>query len=112
MMLAAACLLPLSPFVALAPTLSVSVAVAALVVFGHLAWQVTLGVLIVDLYPSAVVATVVGIIAVGSGLGGVISTGLVGYLVSSWSYVPVFVVMGVLHPLAALLILKVRDGRG
>lgn len=110
-MLAAACVLPLSPLVALAPSMGVSVAVASLVVLAHLAWQVTLGVLIVDLYPSAVVATVVGVIAVGSGIGGVISTGLVGYLVTSWSYTPVFVLMGVLHPLAALLILKVRDGQ-
>jgi len=108
-MIAAACVLPLSPLVALAPSTGLAVVVASVVVLAHLAWQVSLGVLIVDLYPRAVVATVFGIVAAGSGLGGVLSTGAVGHLVTSYSYTPVFVLMGVLHPLAALLILQVRD---
>lgn len=108
-MIVAACLLPLSPLVALAPSVHIALLVASIAAFAHLAWQVTLGVLIVDLYPQRLLATVFGVVAAGSGLGGLISTGIVGRLVTDYSYTPVFVLMGVLHPLALLLILKVRN---
>ena len=71
----------------------------------------TLGVLIVDIYPKRTVATVFGVIAAGSGLGGLISTGVVGWLVTDYSYVPVFALMGILHPLALLLIWRVRENK-
>jgi ACS family hexuronate transporter-like MFS transporter len=61
-----------------------------------------------DLYPRAVVATVFGMVAAGSGLGGVLSTGVVGHLVTYYSYTPVLVLMGLLHPIALVLILQVR----
>ena len=72
-------------------------------------WQVTGGAMIVDLYPSRAVATAFGFILAGSGLGGLISTGVVGHLVTTQSYTPVFVIMGVLHPLALFLLWQVRD---
>ena len=108
-MIVAACLLPLSPLVALAPSIYVALFVASIAAFAHLAWQVTLGVLIVDLYPQRLIATVFGVVAAGSGFGGLVSTGIVGRLVTDYSYTPVFVLMGVLHPLALVLILKVRN---
>ncbi len=108
-MLFAACLLPLSPLVAFLPSVHAAVAIAAVVVLAHLTWQVTLGVLIVDLYPQQLVATVFGLIAAGSGFGGVLSTNAVGHIVSSYSYAPVFVAMGLLHPVAYLLIRGVRE---
>jgi ACS family hexuronate transporter-like MFS transporter len=107
-MTAAACLIPLGIFVAVAPSAQAAVWVAMLVAFAHLVWQVVMGALIVDLAPPARVATVFGVVAAGSGLGGLISNELVGRLVTSWSYTPVFVVMGFLHPLALLLIWQVR----
>ena len=110
-MTAAACLLPLSPLIPLVPSLYLALAIASLAAFAHLSWQVTLGVLIVDTYPKRTVATVFGVIAAGSGLGGLISTGIVGRLVTDYSYVPVFALMGILHPLALLLIWRVRESR-
>jgi ACS family hexuronate transporter-like MFS transporter len=50
------------------------------------------------------VATAFGIVAAGSGFGGMLSTGVVGYLVTNYSYVPVFVGMAALHPLALALV--------
>ena len=107
-MTAAACLIPLGVFVAVAPSAQAAVWAAMLVAFAHLVWQVVMGALIVDLAPPARVATVFGVVAAGSGFGGLISNELVGRLVTSWSYTPVFVVMGFLHPLALLLIWQVR----
>jgi len=107
----AACFLPLSPLIALVPSARLAVGIAALVVLAHLTWQVTVGVLVVDLFPPALVATACGLVAVGSGIGGVVSTNVVGHLVTSYSYLPVFAIMGVLHPIALILVLRIREQR-
>jgi ACS family hexuronate transporter-like MFS transporter len=110
-MTVAACLLPLSPLVAFAPSTGLAILVAAIVALAHLTFQATGGALVVDLYPSKTIATAFGIIAAGSGLGGMISTNIVGRLVTNYSYTPVFILMGLLHPLALLLLWRVREGR-
>jgi len=92
------------PLVAWAPSLPLVLVCAAGVALSQLAWQVTIGALIVDRYPPASVATAFGIVAAGSGFGGMVSTGVVGYLVTHYSYVPVFVGMAALHPLALVLV--------
>lgn len=103
----AACLLPLSPFVAYAPTPLLAVLVASIAAFSHLAWQISLSTLIVDIYPKRLVGTVFGLVAAGSGFGGMVSMNLVGRAVTYYSYTPVFIVMACLHPLAYLLIRSV-----
>jgi ACS family hexuronate transporter-like MFS transporter len=92
------------PLVAFAPSIPLVLVCAAGVALSQLAWQVTIGALIVDRYPPASVATAFGIVAAGSGFGGMVSTGVVGYLVTHYSYVPVFVGMAALHPLALALV--------
>jgi MFS transporter, ACS family, aldohexuronate transporter len=98
------------PLVAWAPSTSLALLCAAVVALSQLAWQVTIGALIVDRYPPASVATAFGIVAAGSGFGGMVSTGIVGYLVTNHSYVPVFAGMALLHPLALALLSFVRSG--
>jgi ACS family hexuronate transporter-like MFS transporter len=107
-MTCAALAVPAGAFVATGVTLPVALALGGLVAFSHLTWQVTMGALIVDLYPPHMMATLFGVIAAGSGLGGMISTQLVGYAVTNFSYMPVFASMALLHPLAALLARRVR----
>nr|MCU0248295.1 MFS transporter [Bryobacter sp.] len=104
----AAVLLPLSPLVNTVSTPLMAVGIASLAAFAHLAWQISLSTLIVDLYPKPYVGTVFGIVAAGSGFGGMVSTKLVGYAVTSYSYAPVFLVMGFLHPIAYLLVRTIR----
>jgi ACS family hexuronate transporter-like MFS transporter len=99
------------PLVAWAPSTPLALLCAAVVACSQLAWQVTIGALIVDRYPPASVATAFGIVAAGSGFGGMVSTGIVGWLVTNYSYVPVFVAMAMLHPLALALIWFVRGER-
>ncbi len=99
----AAILAPAGMLIATGPAIPVTLAIAALVAFAHLLFQINLGTLVVDLYPTRVVATVFGIVAAGSGLGGIFSTQLVGQLVQSGNYPLIFLLMGVLHPLAVLV---------
>ena len=110
-MTVAACLLPLSPLIAFMPSLTVVLAVAAIAAFAHMTWQVTMGALIVDLFPSRSIATVFGLIAAGSGLGGLLSTELVGRLVTYYSYTPIFALMGLLHPIALILVRRIKKMR-
>ncbi len=104
----AAVLLPLSPLINSAPTPLLAVCIAGSAAFAHLTWQISLSALVLDLYPKPVVGTVFGLVAAGSGLGGMISTNLVGRAVTYWSYAPVFIVMGFLHPVAYLMITCLR----
>jgi ACS family hexuronate transporter-like MFS transporter len=107
-MACAAVLLPLSPLIHTASSPLLAVCIAGVAAFAHLAWQISLGALIVDIYPKPLLGTVFGLVAAGSGFGGMLSTNLVGRAVTYWSYAPVFVVMGFLHPLAFLLVRTIR----
>jgi len=56
-----------------------------------------------DIYPSAIVGSVFGIIAFGSGLGAVLFTNLTGHLVQGHPYITLFGVIGFLHPVGNLI---------
>jgi ACS family hexuronate transporter-like MFS transporter len=70
----------------------------------HMAWLVTLTATIVELYPADQVGRAAGLIAMGSGFGGMLSSEVVGYLVTHGGYTPVFFLMAVLHPIAIALL--------
>lgn len=103
-MLAAAALVPLSPLAALAPNYGASVVIASIVALAHMAWLVTLTATVVELYPPDQVGKAAGLIAMGSGFGGMLSSEIVGYLVTHGGYTPVFWLMALLHPIAIALL--------
>jgi ACS family hexuronate transporter-like MFS transporter len=106
-MLGAAMLVPLSPLAALVPQAGMAVAIGAVIALAHMAWLVTLTATMIELYPPSQVGKAVGLIAMGSGLGGMISSEAIGYLVMHGGYTPVFFMMALLHPLAIVLLWKV-----
>jgi len=110
-MTAAALIAPAGCLIGFGVSLPVVLALAAVVTFAHLTWQVTMGALIVDLYPKAAMATAFGFIAAGSGFGGMLSTSAIAWLVTHVSYRPVFLLMALLHPLALLLARQVGNPR-
>jgi ACS family hexuronate transporter-like MFS transporter len=105
-MTAAAALIPLSALVPFLEAKAAILAVVSLVALGHMTWVVTLTTLAVDLFPARRLGRIFGLIAAGSGLGGMLFTNIVGRLVTHFSYSPVFVLMGFMHPIALLLIWK------
>ncbi len=108
-MTAAACLLPLSPLVALVSSASLSSALAATIAFAHLSWMITLTAIAVDLFPKQKLGTAFGFISAGSGIGGLISAEVIPHILHASGYLPLFIVMGFLHPLALFLIWNVRE---
>lgn len=107
----AAALAPLGMLIALNLDVGPTLAIGALVACAHLVFQVNITAAVVDRYPMRIVATVFGLIAAGSALGGLASTRIVGEIASTGSYSQIFLLMGLLHPLAWLVAWASLRGR-
>lgn len=103
----AAVFIPCSALVPLVDAKWAIMTLVSIVALAHMTWIVTLTTLAVDLFPARRLGSIFGVIAAGSGLGGMLFTNLVGRLVTHVSYSPVFVIMGCLHPIALFLIWRV-----
>jgi len=104
----------LVPVAALIPQISglwFVLSLGMIAILAHLAWLTNLSALVVDLVPRASLASVFGIVAAGSSLGGIFMNKAVGWLVTGHSYAPAFYCMLVLHPLAWALLWVLRDKR-
>jgi ACS family hexuronate transporter-like MFS transporter len=110
-MLPAAAVMPLSLVVPASDSAAVAVAAICMVTFAHMAWKTNLMTMTNDIYPTAVVGSAAGIVGLGSSLGGVIFTGITGFVVENYSYGMIFFVMGFLHPIA-LAVLHVLTPHG
>jgi ACS family hexuronate transporter-like MFS transporter len=104
----AAATMLLSPLVATSPTVRMSFVFASCIAFSHMLFLVTLTTVVLDRFPTAIIGTATGLIAAGSGLGGMLSTEAVGAVVAHFGYTPLFWAMAVLHPLALLLLWQLR----
>jgi ACS family hexuronate transporter-like MFS transporter len=104
-MTVAACLLALSFALPLLPGKAWPLALGALFAFAHMAWLSCATTLSVDIFPTSVIGSAHGAIGAGSALGGLLSTEIVKWLVTTYSYKPVFAVMSFLHPLALIVLL-------
>ena len=87
----------LAPFV---PTAGLAMAAICLVVFGHAIWVANLMALPADLFPSGQVATAAGVSGMGGAIGGALASYFTGAIVMHFSYLPIFICAGLLHPLA------------
>lgn len=130
-MLACACIMPLSILIPGSGGLSSTMILTACMVFGSLAWLINISAIVVDIAPKHSLGTIFSVVAAGSTLGGIAMNLLVATMVSGPAvkesgfldqgfqavfgpllravegkgYDPWFVAMAFLHPIA-LLILK------
>jgi len=111
----AAVLAPLGVIATFHPPIALLFLVASTVAFAHLIFQINISTLVVDLYPSRYIATVFGFIGAGSGLGGILSTWVIGKLVTGHNFDRAFILMAMLHPIALttawLAVRQVRHSR-
>jgi ACS family hexuronate transporter-like MFS transporter len=103
-MVASVALMPVGIAVAWVHSSLLTIALMCLVLFAHMSWKTNLMTLTNDIFSRPIVGSVGGILSTGSGAGGALFTMLVGYLVQSYSYVPVFVMMGFMHPISYLFV--------
>jgi ACS family hexuronate transporter-like MFS transporter len=104
-MLACAALMPLAVFIPGASSLNLALGIAMLMVLAHMAWLVNLSTMVVDLVPQKAVATVFGIVAAGSTVGGIFMNKFVERTITDSGYGPIFTSMVFLHPLAFVILL-------
>jgi ACS family hexuronate transporter-like MFS transporter len=104
-MLVSVLLMPIGILAGFVASSALAVALISLVLFAHMSWKTNLATLSVDLYPRLVVGRISGIVATGSGAGGALFTSIAAALISTWSYRPVFLIMGFLHILGFLIVL-------
>jgi ACS family hexuronate transporter-like MFS transporter len=105
-MLCSAILVPISPLAALVPGTLLAIGIASIVALAHMAWLVNLTSTIVELFPPGQVGKAAGLVAAGSGFGGMVSSEIIAYFVTHQGYKPVFFIMAVLHPIAITLLWK------
>lgn len=129
-MLGSACLMPLSPFIATATGLPMTLTLTVCAVFAALAWLINISAIVVDVVPKHSVGTVFSVVAAGSTLGGIAMNMIVAAMVSGPSskpagfldqgfkalfgpligavegkgYEPWFLAMAFLHPVALVLL--------
>ncbi|MDX2030499.1 MAG: MFS transporter [Blastocatellia bacterium] len=78
------------------------IALASLLAFAHMGWMTCITTFSVDIFPSSIIGSAHGAIGAGSAFGGLVSTAIVGWLVTHFSYGPTFFIMSVLHPAVIL----------
>lgn len=96
-MLGCVVLMPLSLLVTRVPTMELSLTLASLIVFAHLAWLVNISTLVVDIVPPGSLGKVFGIVAAGSSLGAIFMNSFVANLLKQGSYNQWFVIAAFLH---------------
>jgi MFS transporter, ACS family, hexuronate transporter len=99
----AACL-PVSILAPLVPNAGLAIAATSFATFGHGFWVANLQTLPTDLFVGSEVGTAMGFSGMGGAVGGMIANLGTGYIVAHYSYAPVFLMAGLMHPLSAFLV--------
>ena len=108
LMLVSASLVPLVGLVPMLPTVMTVILIAMIVAYAATAWLSNLTSLFLDIVPQRILGTAFGVIACGSALGGFFMNKGVAWLIDHRSYNDFFYIMAVAHPLALLLVWRLR----
>lgn len=111
-MAAVAVLAPVGAINYFTPPLAVSLASAAWVALFHMIWQITVTSLPLELFTARSLGKVLGIVGIVSGVGGIVSTWLIGSLVSVVSFRPMFIVMASVYLIAMVVMLALYKRGG
>ncbi len=103
-MLFSALLMPLGMIVAFVESNVVAILAICVITFAHMSWKTNQMTMTNDIYPTAIVGSVSGLVGLGSSLSSVLATGMTGFVVEHYSYATIFIVMSFLHPVAYLLL--------
>jgi ACS family hexuronate transporter-like MFS transporter len=98
-----AAMLPAAIFAPLVPTPELAIAAMCFVTFGHSLWVANLQTLPTDLFRGPEVGTATGFSGMGGAVGGILANLGTGYVVTHFSYTPIFLLAGLMHPLSAVL---------
>lgn len=103
MMLGAA-VMPAAIFAPLVPEAWMAIAATCFITFGHALWVANLQTLPTDLFKGPEVGTATGFSGMGGAIGGIFANLGTGAIVAKFSYAPVFLMAGLMHPLSIVLV--------
>ena len=110
-MLLGACCMPVAIVAPLVPTAGLAIAATCFLTFGHAFWVANIQTLPTDLFKGGEVGTATGFSGTGGAIGGMLANLGTGWVVSHYSYSPVFLIAGLMHPLSAVIIYKMLPDR-
>ncbi len=94
-------LMPCGIVAVFAPSAAVALALISIAMAAHQGWSANVFTLSSDMFPTKDVASVVGLGGAGGAVGGLIIAPVTGYILKWFNtYVPIFIIAGVMHPLA------------
>lgn len=99
-----AALLPIAILAPLVPSAWMAIGAMCVIVVGHSIWVGNLMTLPADLFPPDEVATAAGFSGMGGAIGGALAFWFTGSVISHFSYLPIFIGAGLMHPTAMLLV--------
>ncbi len=100
-LLGMALLMPAGIVAVFAPTAWAALAMISIAMAAHQGWSANIFTLASDVFPKKDVGTVVGLGGAAGAVGGMIIAPVAGYILQfTHSYIPLFVIAGVMHPLA------------
>jgi len=103
MFLGALCM-PAAIFAPLVPTAQLAIAATCFVTFGHAFFVSNIQTLPSDLFEPGEVGSAMGFSGMGGAIGGMLANLGTGYIVQNFSYTPIFMVAGLMHPLSIALV--------
>jgi ACS family hexuronate transporter-like MFS transporter len=103
---AAAFLTPVSILVVYVRQTETAIILMSVLMFAHGFWITNYMTIIGDLFPSRMVATVVGLTGTAGGIGGFLTSLVIGRVVQHVSFTPVFVAAGVTYPICLVILLR------
>ncbi len=100
-MLMGACFLPVAIVAPLLPEAWMAIGATCFATFGHGFWVSNLQALPTDLFRGNEMGTASGFSGMGGAVGGILANLGTGWVVQHFSYAPVFLMAGLMHPLSA-----------
>jgi ACS family hexuronate transporter-like MFS transporter len=104
--ISAACM-PVSLLITISP-LSITIVFFSLAMLSHQFWSTIIYSVVTDMFPTEVVGSIAGLLGAVGAFGGMLFNLIAGALLSTYhSYVLIFTILGLLHPLSFITILLV-----
>jgi ACS family hexuronate transporter-like MFS transporter len=110
-MLLGACCMPVAIFAPLVPTAALAIAATCFATFGHAFWVSNLQTIPTDLFRGNEMGTASGFSGMGGAIGGMLANLGTGWIVQNFSYAPVFLMAGLVHPLSAFIVYRMLPDR-
>ena len=109
-MLIGALCLPVTIAAPYVPSAGMAIAATCFLTMGHGFWTANIQTLPTDIFPGYEVGTVSGFSGMGGSIVGMIASLGTGYVVTKFSYAPVFLVAGLMHPTGMIVIAIMLKG--